>query len=93
MVSKKANDALAFPDSRMAGLSLELGAIGVDAILATGGSAHFPMRTAQPLIDGGALTPVKRLPHFVYPAYPEDRDEEAFEPILASLKRMASELL
>jgi DNA-binding transcriptional LysR family regulator len=87
--------ALAFPDSRMAGLSLELGAIGVDAILATGGSGYFPMRTAQPLIDGGALTPVKRLPHFVYPAYavyPEDRDEEAFEPILASRKRIASEL-
>ncbi len=91
----EADHALAFPNSHMAGLSLDLGAIGVSALLATGGVAYFPARTAQAYIDRGELTPVKRLPRFVYPAYavyPEDRDEEAYEPILSSLKRIASEL-
>jgi DNA-binding transcriptional LysR family regulator len=91
----EADHALAFPNNRMAGLSLDLGAVGVGAILATGGAAYFPLRTAQPLIDRGELHPVKRMPRFVYPAYavyPEDRDEDAYEPILASLKQMASEL-
>ena len=38
---------------------------------------------------------MKRSPRFVYPAYavyPEDRDEEAYEPILASLTAIASAL-
>lgn len=91
----EADHALAFPNSRLAGLSLDLGAIGVSALLATGGVGYFPARTAQSYIERGELTPVKRLPRFVYPAYavyPEDRDEEAYEPILASLKQHTSDL-
>ncbi|MGF1622707.1 MAG: LysR family transcriptional regulator [Rhodomicrobiaceae bacterium] len=87
--------ALAFPANRLAGLSLKLGAIGVSTLIATGGVAYFPLRTAQAYLDRGELTPIKRLPRFVYPAYavyPEDRDEEAYQPILDSLKRITSAL-
>jgi len=66
----------------------------VDALLATGGVGYFPSRTAQPLIERGLLTPIKKRPRFVYPAYavyPEDRDETACQPILNSLKRFVSE--
>jgi len=91
----EADHALAFPNSRLAGLSLDLGAIGVKALQATGGVGYFPLRTASPLIAGGELYLVRGVPRFRYPAYavyPEDRDEQAFEPILGGLKRVAAEL-
>lgn len=89
----ESDHALAFPANRLAGLSLKLGAIGVNTLIATGGVAYFPLRTAQAFIDRGELTPIKRLPRFVYPAYavyPEDRDEDAYQPILDSLKQITS---
>lgn len=91
----EADHALAFPASRIAGLTLNLGAIGVTALLATGGAGYFPARTARGHIDNGALTEVKGPPRFVYPVYavyPEDRDEAAYEPILTALKEHASRL-
>jgi DNA-binding transcriptional LysR family regulator len=91
----EADHALAFPANRLAGLSLKLGAIGVSTLIATGGVAYFPLRTAQAYLDRGELTAIKRLPRFVYPAYavyPEDRDEEAYQPMLDSLKQIASAL-
>lgn len=87
--------ALAFPNSRIAGLTLNLGAIGIDTLLATSGAGYFPIRTARAHIEAGKLFLVKGLPRFVYPTYavyPEDRDEEAYEPILSSLKRHAADL-
>jgi hypothetical protein len=63
--------------------------------MAAKGSGYFPIRSARPYIDTGELVLIKRSPRFVYPAYavyPEDRDEEAYEPILASLKQIASAL-
>jgi DNA-binding transcriptional LysR family regulator len=86
----EADHALAFPESRIAGLTLDLGAVGINALLATGGAGYFPARTAHALIKQGRLTEIEKLPRFVYPAYavfPEDRDEEAYEPILSALKR------
>jgi DNA-binding transcriptional LysR family regulator len=91
----QADHALAFPNLRLPGLSLDLGTLGVTYIVATGSSGYFPIRSAQPYIDSGELTLMKRSPRFVYPAYavyPEDRDEEAYEPILSSLKQIASTL-
>lgn len=91
----QADHALAFPNLRLPGLSLDLGAVGVRYLLATGGSAYFPIRAAQSFLDQGELRLMKRSPRFVYPAYavyPEDRDEEAYEPILASLMAIASGL-
>lgn len=91
----QADHALAFPNRRLPGLSLDLGAISIGCLLATGGAAYFPVRAARAYLDSGALSLVKRSPRFVYPAYavyPQDRDEEAYEPILASLKRIAASL-
>ena len=91
----EADHALAFPNSRLAGLSLDLGALSITALLAANGAAYFPRRTAQAYIDRGELTLIRRSPRFLYPAYavyPEDRDEEAYAPILDSLKETASSL-
>ena len=46
----------------------------------------------RPHLSRGRVKLVKRARKFVYPVYmvyPEDRDEEAFRPILAGLRREA----
>ncbi len=87
----EADHALAFPNLRHPGLSLDLGTLGVSYLLSTRGSGYFPARVAQVHIDSGELQLVRRAPRFVYPAYavyPADRDEEAYEPILQGLKEV-----
>lgn len=89
----EADHALAFPDKQLPSLSLNLGAISIETLIAVKGSAYFPIRTAQPYIDRRKLVCVKGSPRFVYPVYavyPEDRDEAAYEPILKSLKEIAT---
>jgi DNA-binding transcriptional LysR family regulator len=91
----QADHALAFPNRRLPNLSLDLGALAIGSLIATGGAAYFPVRAARAHIERGELTLVKRSPRFVYPAYavyPQDRDEEAYEPILSSLKQIAASL-
>jgi LysR family transcriptional regulator, flagellar master operon regulator len=89
----EADHALAFPNLRHPGLSLDLGTLGVSYLLSTRGSGYFPMRVARAHIDSGELQMVRRAPRFVYPAYavyPADRDEEAYEPILQGLKEVVA---
>lgn len=91
----KADHAIAFPDLSHPGLSLDVGTLGIEYLLGKRASGYFPIRTAKPHIGSGELRLVKRAPRFVYPAYavyPEDRDEEAYEPILEGLQKMASDL-
>ena len=91
----EADHALAFPNLRHPGLSLDLGTLGVSYLLSTRGSGYFPIRVAQPHLDSGELQLVRRAPRFVYPAYavyPVDRDEEAYEPILEGLKEVVADL-
>jgi DNA-binding transcriptional LysR family regulator len=91
----QADHALAFPNLRHPGLSLDLGTLGVSYLLTARGSGYFPIRVAKAYIGSGELHLVKRAPRFVYPAYavyPEDRDEEAYEPILAGLQEIIAEL-
>ncbi len=91
----EADHALAFPNLRHPGLSLDLGTLGVSYLLSTRGSGYFPMRVAKGHIELGELQMVRRAPRFVYPAfavYPADRDEEAYEPILEGLKEVVARL-
>jgi DNA-binding transcriptional LysR family regulator len=91
----RADHALAFPELAHPGLSLDVGALSVGYLAGRRASAYFPIRTARPMIESGALRLVKKAPRFVYPAYavyPEDRDEEAYEPILEGMRKLASEL-
>lgn len=87
--------AAAHPDLASPGLNLNLGSVGVDYLLANGGSAYFPMRIVRRHLARGRLRQPKRARRFVYPVYmvyPEARDEEAYEPILAGLRREAARL-
>lgn len=91
----KADHAMAFPELVYPGLTLDAGAIGISYLVGRRASGYFPIRLARPYIEKGELRLVKKAPRFVYPAfavYPEDRDEEAYEPILEGLRKMAAEL-
>lgn len=91
----KADHATAFPDLTHPGLTLDIGTVSVSYLVGKRASGYFPARMARPYLESGDLKMVRRAPRFVYPAYavyPEDCDEEAYEPILSGLQRMAAEL-
>lgn len=90
-----ADHADAFPELAYSGLHLDLGAIGISYLIEANAAGYFPLRIAQPYLKDGRLRLVKRARRFLYPvyaAYPEDRDEAAFEPVLAGLRRFSDEL-
>lgn len=87
--------AAAYPELAAPGLNLNLGSVGVDYLLANEGSAYFPMRIVRHHLARGRLRQPKRARKFVYPVYmvyPETRDVEAYEPILAGLRRESQKL-
>ena len=88
-----ADHADTYPQLSRTGLHLDLGAVGINYLFKTKSSGYFPLRIVQPFLRKRKLTIVKRARRFVYPvyaAYPEERDEEAFAPILEGLREMAA---
>lgn len=86
--------ATAFPEHVNPGLSLDVGAIGLDYMLRTPSSGYCPLRMAKKHIRRGRLRQ-PRARKFVYPVYmvyPETRDEEAFEPILEALRQESAKI-
>ena len=91
----QADHAMAFPSMVHPGLYLDIGSLGVNYLLDKKASGYFPIRIARPFLERGELSVVKRTPRFLYPAYvvyPEQRDDEAYQPILQGLRQIASEL-
>ena len=84
--------ATAFPDLRNPGLRLDIGSTGLDFLVGHELSGYAPMRLLRPHLSRGRVKLARRARRFVYPVYmvyPEDRDEEAFQPILEGLRREA----
>ncbi len=91
----QADHAETYPDLVHTGLHLDLGSIGVSYLLENKASGYFPVRIARPYIEAGDLYLVERARKFVYPAYavyPEERDEDAYEPVLAGLREIAEQI-
>ncbi|MEQ8825562.1 MAG: LysR family transcriptional regulator [Filomicrobium sp.] len=87
--------ASAFPQLEASGLHLDVGAGVVDYLLNNEASCYCPRRLVRHHITKGRLRQPPRARKFVYPVfavYPESRDEDAYEPLLASLRRFASKL-
>lgn len=85
--------AAAFPEHANPALSLDLGPMGLDYLLANECSGYFPARMVRGLISRRRVREPKRARKFVYPVYmvyPETRNEEAYEPILRGLRRAAA---
>ena len=64
-----ARHSAAFPDFAGPALTANIGWVGLQHILAHGGSGYFPLRLAQPHLAGGRLTRLRGAPEFSQPAY------------------------
>ncbi len=87
--------ASAHPELSSPGLNMDLGPLALSYVLNNAASGYFPMRLVKPHLARGRLRLPKRVRKFVYPVYmiyPESRDEEAYEPILAGLRREAAKI-
>jgi DNA-binding transcriptional LysR family regulator len=87
--------AAAYPELTNPGLNLDLKSISIDYLLINEASGYFPLRIVKPHIARGRLKLPRRARKFIYPVYvvyPETRDEEAFEPIIGSLRRQAERI-
>jgi LysR family transcriptional regulator, flagellar master operon regulator len=80
------------PESARGGLRLNLGSLALDYVLQNNGMGYFPMRLVKGHLARGRLKLMKRARRFSVPVfmlYPEAHDEEAYEPILTSLRSFA----
>jgi LysR family transcriptional regulator, flagellar master operon regulator len=84
----------AFPDMQAPAIAVGLGAMGLQYILANGGSGYFPLRVVRSLLADGRLHRVARAPTFGRPAYMvyalEATDPERRDFALAGLRRIAA---
>jgi DNA-binding transcriptional LysR family regulator len=81
--------AIAFPKRSGARLTLDIGPMAVDYLLASEGSGYLPHRLVRGHLSRGRLKLVARARRFSVPVaalYPEARDESEFAPILDSLR-------
>lgn len=84
----------AFPQMKTPAVAVSLGALGLQHILANGGSGYFPMRVVRPYLADGRLFLVEGAPEFRRPAFivhPQaDEQEEWFRTALQGLRYVAS---
>ncbi|MGI9421674.1 MAG: LysR family transcriptional regulator [Hyphomicrobiaceae bacterium] len=83
------------PDFLNPDLSLDIGTTGIEYLLANPASGYCPRRVVRRYLSRGRLRIPSRARKFsqpVYMIYPEVRDEEAFEPILAALREEAGRI-
>ncbi len=81
------------PDVLNPDLSLDIGTTGIEYLLANPATGYCPRRVVRQHIARGRLRALQRARKFSYPVYvvyPEVRDEDAYEPILAALRRETS---
>lgn len=84
-----------YPDLERPAQVVTIGWLGVQLLLANGGSCFLPIRMAQPFIDAGRLFKVDNGPEFTHPAYmvfPREADSEVLQTALHGLRELAAEI-
>lgn len=82
-----------FPDLERPALVANIGWLGVQIILANGGSCYLPIRMARRFIENRQLFAVPDSPHFPLPAYmvfARDSDSAVLEQALSGLRVLAA---
>jgi DNA-binding transcriptional LysR family regulator len=86
----------AFPDASAPSISVGLGALGLQYLLALKGAAYLPLGLVQPLIAEGRLQRIVEAPAFrrpIYLVYPtQSRDPDLLAIALSGLRQLASTL-
>lgn len=93
----RTSHAAAFPDIHNPGLTLELGAVGVNLLLNAGLAGYFPQRVVQAHLDQGLLHKVPDVPDFAYSAYAVYQEEfstpEIISAALSRLRKVATDAI
>jgi LysR family transcriptional regulator, flagellar master operon regulator len=83
-----------YPDLERSPQAVNIGWLGVQLILANGGSCFLPIRMARPLIDAGRVFKVDKGPEIDHPAYmvfPREADSEVLRDAVQGLRELARE--
>ncbi len=83
-----------YPDLERPPQAVNIGWLGVQLILANGGSCFLPIRMAQPLIDADRVFKVDKGPEIDHPAYmvfPRESDSEVLREAVQGLRELARE--
>jgi LysR family transcriptional regulator, flagellar master operon regulator len=89
-----AQHSLAFPNFAGAALTVNIGWLGLQRILTSGGSGYFPLRMLREHEVAGRLHRVSNAPEFRLPAYlcfPAKVDSEPLALALDTMRRVAAE--
>jgi LysR family transcriptional regulator, flagellar master operon regulator len=89
-----AQHSLAFPNFTGAALTVDIGWLGLQRILASGGSGYFPLRVVREHELEGRLHLVAAAPEFRLPAYlcyPTKSDSEYLALALDTIRRVAAD--
>lgn len=81
-----------YPDLERPAQVVNIGWLGVQLILANGGSCFLPIRMARPLIDEGRLFQSSSGPELVHPAYmvfPREADSDVLRQAVHGLRELA----
>lgn len=84
-----------YPDAQTPALVANVGWLGIQQILHSGGSGFFPLRMTEPLIKQGRFEAVPGSPIFslpVYLVYPLKRQDEAMTIALHGLRKLGEGL-
>lgn len=84
-----------YPDAQPPALLANVGWLGIQQLLHSGGSGFFPLRMTEPLIAQGRLRAVAGSPTFslpVYLVYPLERQDETMTTALHGLRRLGETL-
>lgn len=87
-----ARHAQSYPDFERPPQIVNIGWLGIQLILANGGSCFLPARMAAPFIASGQLYRVKHAPEYIQPAYmvyPRDSESPVIEQALEGLREQA----
>lgn len=89
-----ARHSASFADFPGPALTANIGWLGLQHILAEGGSGYFPLRLVQAHLDNGALHLLAGAPRFALPAYvvsPSDSDPAVIGLAIEAIRAVASE--
>ncbi len=83
-----------YPEVEPPALVANIGWLGIQQILHSGGAGFFPRRITRELIEAERLWPVEGSPVFslpVYLVYPQDRGDEIMQRALAGLRALGEQ--
>lgn len=90
-----AQHAQSYPDLERPPQIANIGWLGIQLILANGGSCYLPARMAASFINAGRLYRVAGTPKYVHPAYmvyPRETDNPVLEQAITGLRELAQQV-